>query len=320
MRSNPLTNGSPSRGSPAHPTEGPPPPTSRRLQRMGAVTVGISLPREWVGEHGLKPGGSVFLRALDDGSILVRDHRTAHPPTPLTIVVPLRAPPEHLFRQLIATYLEGAQEIVVREPNGLTEETLAIIKTFVRRTIQPEIVSQETDRITLREVSRGAGLPTRSLLRRVFALVLDIHKTANRSLGGERPLEPDLWIDSPLATRDDDIDRYAWLIERIVRLQLNPGSSVETSPPRDPDVLSTLLAARCLERVADHAVGIAEHGARLAQANLPETTVRPLAALHIQILDLLPQAFGVIDEPNATRANEVIDASEAQHVACDTLF
>ena len=45
------------------------PTAPRRLQRMGAVTVGVSLPREWVGRRGLAAGHPVFVRSLPDGSL-----------------------------------------------------------------------------------------------------------------------------------------------------------------------------------------------------------------------------------------------------------
>jgi phosphate uptake regulator len=294
----------------------------RRLQRMGAVTVGVSLPRNWINGHRLVPGSTVYLAPLADGSILVRDQNRASPITTAMVSVTSDLPPEHLFRRLVACYLNGTNEIQIEQSGGITAETSSIVRAFVRRTVQSEIVSEEPGRLTLRDVSRGAGLPLPSLLHRLFALVMEIQQSAHRSLGTPPKDDREARIagQSSLAQRDDEVDRYAWLIERIVKLQIARGSRTEDDTLRDSDPASYLLAARYLERVADHAVVIAEHGAPLALAPLPPAIRQAIVAYHAQVLEILEQAFTVAEAPDALRANEIIDAAEAQHAAYEALF
>jgi phosphate uptake regulator len=279
-------------------------PLPRRLQRMGAVTVGVSLPREWVGERGLAVGQSVYLRPLPDGSIIVRDSDRARAPMSAAVQVEAGEPGEHLFRRLIGAYLTGATEFVLRQPEGLTPETRAIARSFARRTGHTESVAEEGTTLILRDVSMGSGVAVPRLLQRMFQLVHDQHVEAGRSWNRGPSSSP-----AALAARDDEVDRCAWQIERGLRLgaleaAMRPGSDLG-------DAFRFLMWARDLERVGDHAVLIAEHGSRLAEAAPPEPLRKMLSTYHAQALDHLKAAHAVAADPDAVRANELLDVGEA---------
>ncbi len=271
---------------------------------MGAVTVGVSLPRDWVGQRGLTPGQSVYLRSLPDGSLLVRDSERGRGPSSAIVDVDPSAPGEHLFRRLIGAYLAGATEFVLREPGGLSAPTRAVARSFARRTGHTESVAEEGTTLLLRDVSMGSGLPAPRLLQRMFQIVYDLHVDAGRSWT-RAPASPP----ASLAARDDEVDRCAWQIERAVRL----GASETSSRPGADlgDAFRFLLWARDLERLGDHAVLIGEHGSRLAESGLPEPIRRMLSTYHGQALEHLKAAHAVASEPDAQRANSLLDVGEA---------
>ncbi len=300
-----VTDRSPPKGG-ARPVAENPNLTPRRLQRMGAVTVGVSLPREWVGQRGLTPGHSVFLRTLPDGSLIVRDSEGGREAISAVLSVEPGQPGEHLFRRLIGAYLAGATEFVVRQAAGLTPDTRAITRSFARRTGHTESVSEEGARIILRDVSLGAVPPAPVLLRRMFQLVYDLQVDAGTSW-----LPHSVLASATLSIRDDDVDRFAWQIERGLRLGgagTAPGADGERGDP-----FRFLLWARDLERIGDHAVLIGEHGSRLAEAGPPESLRRMLSTYHTQALEHLKAAHAVALEPDAVRANGLLDVGEALH-------
>lgn len=290
-------------------TEGP-----RRLQRMGAVTVGISLPRAWVGERGLSAGSEVHVHALPDGSLLLRHPNGPAPPGRAWVVVGASTPPEHLFRELIGAYLGGAEEFAVHEPGGVSPTSREVVREFARRTVQPEIVSDSGTTLLLRDVSLGARLPIAPLVRRMFEQVLDLQRDAGRS-----------WTDGPGArvepsgARDDAVDRQAWLIERILSLRGATTGAGPAGSVRPDDLLGTFVVVRALERIADHATSLAEHGARLRDAGIPSRVASALSSFHAQALEHLASAFSVAERPDVVLANEVIDSGEALHSTQATL-
>lgn len=288
---------------------------ARRLQRMGTVTIGVSLPREWVGTRNLAVGSTVFLRALADGSLLIQDRDPSLDRASVEVLVQPDRSREHTFRDLVAAYLAGAREFVIREKDGITPETMAVAKTFARRTLQPEIVSEDRGVLVLRDVSRGAELDVAPLLRRMFQIVLGLQQEAARTWS-----EPDRWRGTRWEQRDDEVDRHAWLIERILALRLAgavPGPD-GGSPVDRP--LQTLILVRSLERIGDHAVQIADHGLRWAETSPPDRLIRPVSEFHGQVMDQLRAAFrAASEERDALHANDVIDVGEALHATYTTL-
>jgi phosphate uptake regulator len=288
---------------------------SRRLQRMGTVTIGVSLPREWVGTRNLAVGSTVFLRALADGSLLIQDRDPTASHASVEVFVQPDRSREHIFRDLVAAYLAGAHEFLVHEKGGISAETVAVAKTFARRTLQPEIVSEDREVLVLRDVSRGAELDISPLLRRMFQIVLSLQQEAARTWS-----EPDRSRGVRWEQRDDEVDRHAWLIERILALRLagavpGPEAGIPVDRP-----LQTLILVRSLERIGDHAVQIAEQGLRWSETSPAERLVRPLSEFHTQVLDQLRAAFRVAsEERDASRANDVIDVGEALHATYTTL-
>jgi len=288
--------------------------TERKLQRMGAVTVGVSLPREWVGQRGLAVGSTIRLTTRSDGSIVLLDRSPAPEVRRAVLEVRPTTSSEHLFRDLIGAYLTGASEFDLRVPGGITPEVRATVRTFVRRTIQPEIVSEEGDAIVLRDVSLGGFLPVPSLIRRMFQVVRDIQADAGRSwtAADDRRLPV-------LEARDDEVDRYAWLVERVLAMQGWAGLPDRENDAKAEDPLGDLLVARYLERIGDHGVRIEEHGLKLRDSGVPRRVVDSLSDYHAQVLAHLRDAFEASQRGDIDRANEVIDTGQALHATHDAL-
>ncbi|HKV90355.1 MAG TPA: PhoU domain-containing protein [Thermoplasmata archaeon] len=280
----------------------------RKLHRLGSVSVGIALPRQWVARRGLTSGAAVFVSTRPDGTILVRDGRDLPALATAQLHVPTGGAPEHLFRQLLRAYLSGAQRFEVVEDGPLSSETRGAVLEFVRRTIRPEVVSDDGQRIVVADVSRGADLAVGPVLRRMAQVVLDRIRNAGRSWVDASPTPPSDW-----RARDDEVDRHAWLIERILVLRPWPDAGASGFPSALSETFAPLFLSRALERAADHAVLIAERGARLREANLPEATYRSLSAYHKQVADHLELACRVAEARDPTDANLVVDAGEALH-------
>ena len=205
-------------------------------------------------------------------------------------------PPEHLFRRLLGAYLAGAREFAVRERPTVSSGTREVVRTFCRRTRQPEIISDESGVLHLRDLAFESPIPLDQRLARMGRLVVEFHREAVES-----------WAHLPFGAdgywerRDDEIDREAWYVERVAAIRLD-------TVGRRAEWLGLWTAARSLERIADHAVGLGEVGRRLV--DLPNGTgpVTSLRQFHSQAMEHLE---GVLNAADGAAANDLLDLGEA---------
>ncbi len=233
------------------------------------------------------------------------------PPTALSAALPTRPPTatvvaavsvgrgepaEHLFRRLLGAYLGGAREFVVRERPHPSSATREVVRTFCRRTRQPEIISDEAGILRLRDLAYESPVPLEQRISRMGRIVVDFHREAVESWSRLPFGEDGYW-----ERRDDEIDREAWYLQRLAALRL--GSSGYGAEP-----LGVWTVARSLERIADHAVALGEVGRRLVDLPHGAGPITSLKQFHRQAMDHLE---GVLLAPDGAAANDLLDMGEA---------
>lgn len=217
-------------------------------------------------------------------------------PPVATVTVGDQESGEHLFRRLLGAYLGGAREFVVVERPAVAPGTREVVRTFCRRTRQPEIISEERAILRLRDLvyERPVSLPAR--LARMGRLVLSFHREAVESWSA-LPLGDDGYWER----RDDEIDREAWYVQRLAALRLGLDGSGVT-------LLGPWTVARSLERIADHARVLGEAGRRLVELPNGAGPLPPLRQFHRQAMEHLE---GVLNAPSDAAANDLLDMGEA---------
>jgi len=205
-------------------------------------------------------------------------------------------PSEHLFRRLLGAYLAGAREFVIRERAGLSSGTREVVRTFCRRTRQPEIISDEAGALQLRDLAFESPIPLDQRIVRMGRLVVDFHREAVESWSHLPFLEDGYW-----ERRDDEIDREAWYVERVAAIRLG-------APSRGAGWLGLWTTARSLERIADHAVVIGEVGRRLVDLPNGVGPVTSLRQFHHQAMEHLE---GVLGASDGAAANDLLDLGDA---------
>jgi len=204
--------------------------------------------------------------------------------------------PEHLFRRLLGSYLAGAREFVVRERSATSAATHEVVRSFCRRTRQPEIVSDEGGVLRLRDLAYESPVSLDQRLYRMGRLVVEFHREAVASWQGLPMGEDGYW-----ERRDDEIDREAWYIQRIASLRLG-----DDRP--HPGLLGAWTVARSLERIADHAVILGTLGPRLVSLPNGIGPATPLRQFHAQAMEHLE---GILGTSDPELVNGLLDTGEA---------
>ncbi len=270
---------------------------------MGPVTFGVTLPRPWVTRQELTAGTSLKLRWVADDAIVLSPLRSSSQGSNRPIEVGPAEGGEALFRRLVAAYVRGVELISVRSPSRLRPSFRSTVQEFLQRTVQTTIVEESERQLTVGDVAQGEALPVARTVRRMGELTIDLHERAHAVL--KSPLAVS---EPPWERLDQDVDRYAWFVERRIAQAWRAGAA---APDGSVDPLGDLLMARALERAADHAVQLGLHAGRLG-AREPNGSLRALFLRHHrQTIDLLQRCLSIWAEPNPRAANDAIDHGEA---------
>jgi len=224
----------------------------RRVQLSGGSTLIVSLPKEWVESVKLKKLDEVLLipqhdntlvivpkkQQLDEGIVQVKDGETA----------------ARIFREYVSWYLAGYELIKFRLQN-VKPVIIQEVKEMIRRyLIGVEIVEESSVEISTQVLPTHTNMPLKKALERMGSLTSSMQKEAVVALE-----DGDVELAGSIVERDDEVDRFYHFIVRQLNIALSNHVILNTiEPPTKQSCLGYMLAAKSIERSADHAVLIAK--------------------------------------------------------------
>ena len=279
---------------------------ARRIQKTGGSTFIISLPKNWVVTRGLGPGDLLYFTPRADGSLTVFPESLDTPEGERRVVeVANDMEREHLFRRLIAEYIAGYPLLEIRTPGRMHARTREVVRNFAQRMIGPEILEETAESVILQDVVGANPLPIPSIVRRMHQMVRAMQSDAMTALR-----EGDASIARDVVERDWEVDRLHWFLEKQVTSALRDARMLATLDLTLPECSTYLLASRVLERIADHAVRIADTVAILGKETLPPRLIDLLDRMATRAASGLVDALDSLDSRDIEKANTVIDAAE----------
>lgn len=278
----------------------------RRIQKTGGSTFIISLPKSWVTSRGLNAGDVLLFTPRSDGSLTVFAEEGERAPTVrATVPVSNAMDPEHLFRLLVAEYIGGAPLLEIRTNGRMSPRTRDVIRGFTQRMIGPEILEETADAVIVQDVVGANPLPIPSVIRRMHQMVRAMQTDAMAAFHAQDPS-----IARDVVERDWEVDRLHWFVEKQVTTALRDARSLTAVSLTLPECATYLLASRTLERIADHAVRIAETVAVLGKETPPATLTAPLDQMATSAASALSDALDALEKRDVALANAVIDSAK----------
>ncbi len=231
---------------------------TRKVQLTGRSTYVISLPKRWAVEAGLKPGSQVLISRQSGTSLLISATKGEEPKElkEALIDVTKEERVDAVERKVASAYLAGYSLVRVRATDGMTPLQRAALRDFVRKTlIGTEVIFDSPEEMTFQVLLKYPELPLESALRRMCLIASSMHEDAIFAL---KDLNKELAKD--VAARDDEVDRFHFYIVRQLEAAAQDGRILDEAGLSSPrDCLSYRLVAKSVERIADHAVRIAEN-------------------------------------------------------------
>jgi phosphate uptake regulator len=287
----------------------------RRVQKTGASTMTVSLPKDWIKANSITPGTPVVVRVMTDGTISIDPKmQQEKEESRKVIVVEEDETKEHLTRKLIGAYLAGYNIIEVRSKGRLDLDLKHGVKEISRMVIGPEVIEETSNTIVLHDLSDPVELPQEKCVRRMHLIVDSMHKDAIVSLQDE-----DEALAQDVIDRDTDVDRLYWMAVKQYNLILKDRKLSEKIGVDIYEGMSLMLVARGIERIGDHAEKIANNSIILAKAGNKITDLKEIcdsSEKAVKILDLAMQAFFLKDIGSA---NDIIDKGDELVQHCQDL-
>jgi phosphate uptake regulator len=238
----------------------------RRLQETGRASFIVSVPKTWVQDLGLRKGSLVRMLRQQDGTLLLSTSqtRTAQKQTEVTVYLGSDQNPQSLVRRVIAFYLIGLNTIVLKSKDSRMSPNLRdAVREFVRtKLVGTEIVSESSTELVLQILLSYPELSAENALRRMVTIADQMHKDSVSALcEGKRDLAVQV------LKSDDEVDRFAFYIVRQIKRAVEDERFLkEIGMKSARDCLGYRLITKSVERVADHAVLIANHAAELRES------------------------------------------------------
>lgn len=280
----------------------------RKIQFTGRSSYILSLPKYWVKEMNLTAGDSVIVSRVDSSSLLITPKSAKVEKRPEVLVsVGQDDSPSSLARKIVSIYLIGYGNIQVRSKEGrFTPAQRNAVKNLVRtKLVGTEIVDDSSEKMTLQVLLNIADLSVENAVRRMHLIATAMHKDAVIALG-ERNKD----IAEEVILSDDEVDRFSLYVIRQLKFAVQSQSALETVGLKNRrDCLGYRLIIKSLERIADHASGIAEIVVE-SEIVTPQQVMKKIEEYSKYALETLDNSMAALFKRDYALADSVVELAQ----------
>jgi phosphate uptake regulator len=278
----------------------------RKVQFTGRSTYVLSLPKRWIEEMHLKAGDQVTLvRELDNSLSIVpifTAARESHNEV-TTLILPSESG-NTLKRKVVSMYLAGYNIIHLKIKSGRINPALreAVREVVRRNLVGTEMISDASDNITLQVLLSLPELSINTAIRRMYLIASSMHKDALSALA-----ELNYELAKEVIRSDDEVDRFSLYVFRNLVMAMQNGRVLREMGLKNPsDGLSYRVAAKSIERVADHAYNIADKAITLRD-KIPKDSLQKIEKMSHVALTVLNDSVESLLRRDYQLADKTVD-------------
>ena len=282
----------------------------RKIQLTGGSTYTVSLPKRWVEQMGLQRGSTVNVVQMDDLTLCIQPKgaKTEEKTRRAVITVSDGVTPESLIRRVVSAYLLGYNIIQIRTPqNRLDSAQRYAVKDFTRKKlVGTEILSDLPRDLTLQVLLSYAELSVKDAMHRMSIIAASMHREAIITLATDDPR-----LAREIIDMDDEVDRFSLYIIRLMKAAVSDGHVLREIGLHSPrECLGYRLITKSVERMADHAVNIAQNSLALTMSTLNEEILNELKTMSESALEVFEEAVESLFDRNYAAADKVFMKAE----------
>ena len=230
----------------------------RKLQFTGKSSFIVSLPKEWVLDHGLKQGDQVVVSRNGSSILEIKPMSLTKSGSQeaATIIISNNDNDASILRKLIALYFLHYQTIHIKpKTERITPSQRNTIRSAVKNILMgAEITSDSTEGITIQVLINLVGLSVDGAFKRMLHLAKSMQDDVLLALK-----EGNVELAQQVIDSDDDVDRFGFYIIRQLTIGIeNEHMLEEMGFSNSMDCLGYRVIVKNIERLADHAEGMAK--------------------------------------------------------------
>jgi len=157
-------------------------------------------------------------------------------------------------REIIERYLLGYDIIRVQSKDSLSSEIREEVRRTTKRLVGLEVLEEDSRRVVLQCLVEPSLLNPERILRRLEMLSMPMQLDAVQSFVSSNDQ-----LSKGVAERDEEVDRWYFLLVRLVRAAIADTYLLEKIKVSSVDCLDYRLLASYIENFADYSVTIAEN-------------------------------------------------------------
>jgi phosphate uptake regulator len=276
-------------------------PIERKVQLTGGSTYTVSLPKDWAGEQDIEPGSLVNLYSQGDQLVMTQGDTGPADGEHVSTVTAADREPATVAHSVASAYIAGCDEVRI-EDIRTADQRRAIVRT-IRSFVGLEVMSEDNEGMVARTMLDAGTLSAEQTLAQIERTTMEMHEEAVKAV-----VDADGEVGAGIARQDDDVDRLFALVSRGFQQSLvDPAVTMGEHDALTP--FEYYMAARQLERIADHAEKIATTAGRLNQQP-PEETAADLVSLADRSRDIVGRSLSGMLDPASRTGHVIADAEE----------
>lgn len=219
----------------------------RRLQKMGAASLGVSLPKKWLRHYRLKQGDEVDIEVLPDYTLLIRPSFVkSHAGYSCQVFKYDDSSPNASIMRLVSLYINGVDSIKVLCGSTCNSFKEKIYRLLERNIIGLEIIEEGEGYITVACLVDILSLPLSEVLRKMGRLVPAMMRDVESSITSGTELD--------IEERDSLIDKlYLYSVRQLNMVMQGRLLLEKTGLKSMGEAISIANLLKILERMGDHA-------------------------------------------------------------------
>jgi len=225
--------------------------TTRKLNKV-RNSFYVYLPKEWCDKYKLNADSEVKIQETSDGTLRVFPPEFKHQESSGITFSIQEDFSSNLQNILIGAYVVGATKLELNFSKTLEMAERQEISQSIRRLPGFEILEEHSDSISIRDTSEKQMVV--SILKRQFATTKYMLSELSDAI-----MTADYSDAKHILMRDEDVDRHRYFVERLCHLALRDPTYARKIGIPGSDCLHFSLAAKYVERMADHVCGAVEH-------------------------------------------------------------